>query len=30
MLPDAAHFFWVEKPAEAAAELIRFFTALGE
>ena len=26
VLPDAAHFFWVEKPAETAAELIRFFT----
>lgn len=30
ILPDTAHFFWVEKPAETAAELIRFFTTLGE
>lgn len=30
ILPEAAHFFWVEKPAETAAELIGFFTALKE
>ena len=29
ILPEAAHFFWVEKPAEAAEELIRFFSAIG-
>lgn len=28
--PDTAHFFWAEKPAEAVAEWVRFFTALEE
>jgi pimeloyl-ACP methyl ester carboxylesterase len=27
-LPDASHFFWIEKPRETAAALIRFFGAL--
>lgn len=25
LLPDASHFFWIEKPQETAAALIRFF-----
>ena len=29
ILPDASHFFWVEKPRETAAALIRFFGKLG-
>lgn len=29
ILQDAAHFFWVEKPRQAADELIRFFTGIG-
>ena len=28
MLPDASHFFWIEKPRETAAALIRFFGKL--
>ena len=28
MLPDASHFFWVEKPLETADALIRFFGKL--
>lgn len=30
ILPEAAHFFWVEKPRQSAAELIRFFAKLAE
>jgi pimeloyl-ACP methyl ester carboxylesterase len=26
LLPDASHFFWIEKPRETADALIRFFT----
>ena len=29
LLPDCAHFFWVEKPRETAQALIAFFSALG-
>ena len=29
ILPDASHFFWIEKPKETAAALIRFFGRLG-
>jgi pimeloyl-ACP methyl ester carboxylesterase len=29
LLPDAAHFFWIEKPRETAAALTGFFGALG-
>ena len=25
LLPDASHFFWIEKPQETADALIRFF-----
>lgn len=28
LLPDASHFFWIEKPQETAAALIRFFGKL--
>ncbi len=28
VLPDASHFFWIEKPRETADALIRFFGAL--
>jgi pimeloyl-ACP methyl ester carboxylesterase len=28
MLPDASHFFWIEKPQETAGALIRFFGGL--
>jgi pimeloyl-ACP methyl ester carboxylesterase len=30
LLEDSAHFFWVEKPEEAAAKLIEFFAKLAE
>jgi 3-oxoadipate enol-lactonase len=30
LLPESAHFFWIEKPHETAQALIRFFGALGE
>ncbi len=29
ILPDASHFFWIEKPRETADALIRFFGKLG-
>ena len=29
LLPDAAHFFWIEKPEATARALIDFFTHLG-
>lgn len=29
LLPDSAHFFWIEKPEETAQALIDFFTPLG-
>jgi 3-oxoadipate enol-lactonase len=29
ILPDASHFFWIEKPGETADALIRFFGKLG-
>ena len=29
LLPDAAHFFWIEKPRETAEALIDFFSRLG-
>ncbi len=29
LLPDAAHFFWIEQPQQTAGALIRFFGALG-
>jgi pimeloyl-ACP methyl ester carboxylesterase len=28
LLPDASHFFWIEKPRETADALIRFFGKL--
>lgn len=28
VIPEAAHFFWVEKPGRAAEELIRFFIGI--
>jgi pimeloyl-ACP methyl ester carboxylesterase len=28
LLPDASHFFWIEKPQQTADALIRFFGAL--
>ncbi len=28
LMPDAAHFFWIEKPEETAAALIEFFGGL--